>query len=1136
MDKLGIQSLQFHSQRYTREQNRHQGLLHVYSDYLLSLQGLQIPRHYKFHHCHYLLQFHSQLFWHHLLQYLHFESGRAEVGGNDAIITLASYAGGIGTTDQQAGTLMHELGHNLGLLHGGPDTTDNTELPFRVENCKPNYLSVMNYARQFEETTPGRDLDYSQLALLPLDENNLDEGAGVQLYTPSDTELISYGDPKLTSLTGVPIDWNRNSVPLETGVSADINNLGIAGCNVSSLDELRSYEDWSNIPHYNFRGDTGQFADGIHTSGGSLQEIVFDALVDLRSAQIPIIVEAINALDDSVFAGDTPAKKQKNRQSLINDLIQVESLINQDLLEEALQALNAVRQQMDGSEVGADPGDDLIIAEPPDAQEEILPLVDTLRTSLIIATTPPNKPPIANNDTATTSQAISIAIPVLENDADPEGDSLILLSATTPSDGTTVINPDNTITYTPASIFVGVDTFAYVITDDASEGSDIATGFVEVTVEDITPPTITVPADVIAEATGLQTSVDIGITTAIDSVDPSPVISNDAPAGFPLGDTTVTWTATDSSGNIATATQLVTILDTTPPSITPPADQSFEATAVLTPLTEADYGTATASDIFTPVTITSDAPATFPLGATTVTYTALDANGNSASDTQIVTVVDTTPPSITPPADQSFEATAVLTPLTEADYGTATASDIFTPVTITSDAPDSFLLGQTIITWTATDSSGNTDTTTQSVIILDTTSPTVTVPADIEAHATGIDGAQVFYSVELASDLVDGDIVPTCNPQSGAVFPIGSTVVTCSARDSSGNLGTASFNVIISNNTPVANDDGITALKDGSITAGVLANDSDADDDVLSIISVTQPANGQITFNSQSVTYTPNSEFVGNDLFTYTISDPAGGTDTGEVTVTVLDQVPENNPPIADANGPYLTEVNTPVNLDASFSSDPDDNIATYQWDLDYDGISFDVDLSDTNSITSATFSQTGIFTIAVKVTDAAGEFDIAESFVTVYDPSGGFVTGGGWIDSPAGAYTADPDLTGKANFGFVSKYKKGAAIPTGVTQFQFKTGNLNFHSDSYEFLVIAGAKAIYKGVGTINGEGNFGFMLSVIDADVNDNDSHEVDKFRIKIFDNNGKVYDNQVGEADDNADPTTEISGGSIKIHKSK
>jgi len=250
-----------------------------------------------------------------------------------------------------------------------------------------------------------------------------------------------------------------------------------------------------------------------------------------------------------------------------------------------------------------------------------------------------------------------------------------------------------------------------------------------------------------------------------------------------------------------------------------------------------------------------------------------------------------TPPSITPPADQTFEATATLTPLTQAEYGTATASDIFTPVNVTSDAPATFPLGDTIITWTATDSSGNTATATQSVTISDNTAPTLTVPSDNTTHATGIDGAQVIYSVESASDLVDGDITPICNPQSGAVFPIGSTVVTCSARDSSGNLATASFSVIIFNNNPVAVDDQKTIVKNTVAIINVLGNDTDADDDALSIISVTQPANGQVTFTSQSVTYTPNSGFVGNDLFTYTISDPAGGTDTGEVTVTVLDEL-----------------------------------------------------------------------------------------------------------------------------------------------------------------------------------------------------------------------------------------------------
>jgi hypothetical protein len=82
--------------------------------------------------------------------------------------------------------------------------------------------------------------------------------------------------------------------------------------------------------------------------------------------------------------------------------------------------------------------------------------------------------------------------------------------------------------------------------------------------------------------------------------------------------------------------------------------------------------------------------------------------------------------------------------------------------------------------------------------------------------------------------------------------------------------------------------------------------------------------------------------------------------------------------------------------------------------------------------------------------------------------------------------------------------------------------------------LVIAGHKAIFKGTGTINGEGNYGFQLSAIDEDLTP--STDVDLFRIKIWDkdnNDEVIYDNKLG-AEDDSDPTTEIGGGNIKIHK--
>ena len=148
--------------------------------------------------------------------------------------------------------------------------------------------------------------------------------------------------------------------------------------------------------------------------------------------------------------------------------------------------------------------------------------------------------------------------------------------------------------------------------------------------------------------------------------------------------------------------------------------------------------------------------------------------------------------------------------------------------------------------------------------------------------------------------------------------------------------------------------------------------------------------------------------------------------------------------------------------------------------------------------------------------------------YVVIYDPNGGFVTGGGTINSPAGAYTPDPTLTGMANFGFVSKYKKGQTVPTGNTQFQFHAGNLNFNSTEYEWLIIAGDKAMFKGFGSIDGEEGYSFKVSAID----DTPNGQIDKFRIRIWGDNGVIYDNEIS-SEENGDPTTEITGGSIVVH---
>ena len=187
-----------------------------------------------------------------------------------------------------------------------------------------------------------------------------------------------------------------------------------------------------------------------------------------------------------------------------------------------------------------------------------------------------------------------------------------------------------------------------------------------------------------------------------------------------------------------------------------------------------------------------------------------------------------------------------------------------------------------------------------------------------------------------------------------------------------------------------------------------------------------------------------------------------------------------------------------------------------------------------TRSITANhTYTSPGVYTVKLTVKDLGNLTDTEiYQYVVVYDPNAGFVTGGGWITSPAGSYVANPSLSGKATFGFVSKYKKGQSTPDGNTEFQFHAAGMNFKSSVYEWLVIAGAKAQFKGSGTIDGAGNYGFMLMAIDGQLPGGGG--ADKFRIKIWDkNNGNavVYDNQILAAE-TADPTTLLGGGSINI----
>ncbi|SHJ15221.1 Por secretion system C-terminal sorting domain-containing protein [Tangfeifania diversioriginum] len=244
----------------------------------------------------------------------------------------------------------------------------------------------------------------------------------------------------------------------------------------------------------------------------------------------------------------------------------------------------------------------------------------------------------------------------------------------------------------------------------------------------------------------------------------------------------------------------------------------------------------------------------------------------------------------------------------------------------------------------------------------------------------------------------------------------------------------------------------------------------------------------------------------------------------------------------------FPVETGSSIELMVGFSSDYPVDIQ-----VDWGDESFS-NLSDVDSgyvIQSHFYNSPGVYTIEVNLTDICGNtLNKIYEYIVVCDPNGGFVTGGGLLFSPPGAFVASwrlpvfnsfgfkhrmkkmnklikthfylSRILQKAIFGFVVKYQKGRSVPSGHVQFQIPGAGLNFSGTAFEWLVITdNTHAQFQGTGTINGSGNYGFLITVTDGA-----RLGYDKFKIKIWDKNNDdeiIYDNLI---------TTNIFG-SIVIH---
>lgn len=297
-------------------------------------------------------------------------SGVSELPGDDLVISLGASGWGtynghtVGSVDQQQGTLMHEFGHNLGLRHGG-----NVD-----ENCKPNYLSVMSYSFQFSDYVSNRPLDYSRSALTQLDELALSEPAGVSpasapsgmntVYGPN-SALISQ---PLSSATN-PINWDRDTNAAETGIAANINNLGSGtGCTSTANGLIYGYNDWGNLKYW---GTSGGWADGA--ARVPVDEKDIENLFASRAAILNSIKIQINSLPPQAL------KDASAKGVLGNGINAILTSLNSNDIQNGLGGLLSLRNKMDSSSNG-NPADDLVIN--PVEQKILLYQIDNLGNAL----------------------------------------------------------------------------------------------------------------------------------------------------------------------------------------------------------------------------------------------------------------------------------------------------------------------------------------------------------------------------------------------------------------------------------------------------------------------------------------------------------------------------------------------------------------------------------------------------------------------------------------------------------------------------------------------------------------------------------------------------------------------------------
>ncbi len=535
-------------------------------------------------------------------------------------------------------------------------------------------------------------------------------------------------------------------------------------------------------------------------------------------------------------------------------------------------------------------------------------------------------------------------------------DNIVITGNATPASSWTSSPSGFTSTsLTPSFTVPSTTTFTLSSTVNGCTASDN----VLVTIQDLIAPTITAPSavSVVADA-GICTAsgVALGSPTTADNCSVASV-TNNALVVFPLGNTTVTWTVTDGSGNTTTATQIVTVTDNQNPSITAPSALTVVADPGICTASGVALGSPSTSDNCSVASTVNDGPATYPLGNTTVTWTVTDGSGNIATATQVITVTDNQNPTITAPSNVTVNADAGLCTATGVVLGTPVTADNCSVASTVNDGLTSYPLGSTTVTWTVTDGSSNTATATQTITVLDNQNPTIVAPSNVSVFADA--GLCTASGVALGTPITaDNCSVASTNNDGPTSYPLGTTTVTWTVTDGSGNTATSTQTVTVSDNqnpTITAPSNVVVSADPGVCSASGVNLGLPTTNDNCSVASV---------INDGPLVYP-----LGVTTVTWTVTDGSDNTSSSTQTVTVQ-----------DIENPNAICQNVTIQLDATGSA----SVSAAQVNNasnDNCGIA-----STVLSQTAFTCSNVGINPITMTVTDNSGNVSTCPSIITVQD------------------------------------------------------------------------------------------------------------------------------------------------------